>query len=66
MAETIDRIKDGDTPRNLNAPPGGALGIRNVIAELINENILKNHFEITYDRMSKLLNEKIGNSKEKN
>lgn len=67
MAEAIDRIKDGDTPRNLNAPPGGALGIRNVIAEIIDKIIHKMYesIEITYDRMGKLLNEKIGNSEEK-
>ena len=44
MTEAIERINNGDTPRNLNAPPepSGALGLRIAIAKLIDENINTN------------------------
>merc|ERR1712029_398238 len=44
MTEAIKRINNGDTPRNLNAPPepSGALGLRIQIAKLIDENINTN------------------------
>ena len=44
MAEAIERISNGDTPRNLDAPPepSGALGLRIAIAKLIDENINTN------------------------
>ena len=42
MAEAIEIINNKGVPRNLSAPPGGALEIRNRFAKFIDENINKN------------------------
>ena len=66
MAEAIERINEGDIPRNLNAPPGpnGTLGIRIEIAKLIDENIstnpkLNGKSESSSDKTKKLNNNEI-------
>merc|ERR1719186_571387 len=42
MAEAIELIKDECVPRNLSAPPFGALEMRNRLAKFIDGNINKN------------------------
>ena len=93
MLEAIEKIKEGGVPRNLSAPPAGALDLRNLLAELIDGSIIKNpkfneksdlmidnakklnnkeivaevneSIEMTYNRLDKLLDEKIENSEDK-
>merc|ERR1712029_890214 len=44
MADAIERINNGDTPRDLNGPPipNGALRMRTGIAKIIDESINTN------------------------